>query len=117
MAKRIHEQNKEENILVMSRLAAESMSSLIATSSSPNRVRLHLKVRGCRWLGDTGAHGAFSSFNLENQERYRIDMGPPSPHIAENIPFFEAVLSMVREIYGRQPGDLMKDLYVNFGKL
>ena len=35
-----------------------------------------------------------------------------SPNIATSH-FSEAVFSMIREIYGRQPGDLMKDLNVN----
>ena len=35
------------------------------------------------------------------------------PSVATHIPFLDAVFSMVKEIYGRKPGDLMKDLNVN----
>ena len=41
---------------------------------------------------------------------YRSDMEPQCPHTSHCL---EAVFSIVRKIYGRQPGDPMKDLNVN----
>ena len=59
------------------------------------------------------AHGLSSSVEKESQKdteatwNQYLQMSPNTSH------FLEAVFSMVREIYGRQPGDPMKDLVVN----
>ena len=59
------------------------------------------------------AHGASSSIDKESQKdteatwKYYLQKTPHTSH------FLDAVFSMVREIYGRQPGDPMKDLDVN----
>ena len=59
------------------------------------------------------AHGASSSVHQECQknteatwDRY-LQISPDTSH------HMEAVLSVVRKIYGKQPGDLMEDLNVN----
>ena len=61
----------------------------------------------------TLAHGASSSDDRESQKdteatwKHYLQISPHTSHC------MEAVFSMVREIYGRQPGDPMKDLDVN----
>ena len=59
------------------------------------------------------AHGASSSVDKESQKDtettwdHYLRISPNTSH------YVEAVLSMVRKIYGRQPGDPVKDLNVN----
>ena len=59
------------------------------------------------------AHGASSSVDKESQKDteatwdHNLHISPSTSHC------MEAVFSMVRKIYGRQPGDPMKDLNVN----
>ena len=61
----------------------------------------------------TLAHGASSSVDQESQKNteatwdHFLQISPNTSH------YMEAVFSMVRKIYGRQPGDPMKDLGVN----
>ena len=47
---------------------------------------------------------------LTSQKGYRSDMRLLPSNTTENIQFLEAVFSTVRNIYGRQPVDLTKDL-------
>ena len=59
------------------------------------------------------AHGASSSVDKESQKETEAtwnDYLKISPHTSNYI---EAVISMVRKIYGRQPGDPMTYLNVN----
>ena len=59
------------------------------------------------------AHGASSSVDKEGQNETEATWKhylQISPHTSHNM---EAVFCMVREIYGRQPGDPMKKLDVN----
>ena len=59
------------------------------------------------------AHGASSSVHQESQKN-RDATWDHYLHISPNTSHYvEAVFSMVRKIYGRQPGDLMEDLNVN----
>ena len=59
------------------------------------------------------AHGASSSVDQESQKYteatwdHYLHMSPDTSH------YMEAVFSMVRKIYGTQPGDPMEDLNVN----
>ena len=59
------------------------------------------------------AHGASSSVDKESQKdteatwRHYLQVSPHTVHKTE------AVFSMIREIYGRKPGDPLKDLNVN----
>ena len=59
------------------------------------------------------AHGASSSVDKESQKyteatwRHYLQISPNTSH------YMEAVFSMIREIYGRKPGDPLKDLDVN----
>ena len=59
------------------------------------------------------AHGASSSVDKESQ----IDTEATWDHYlhisTDTSHYMEVVFSMVRKIYGKQPGDLMKDLNVN----
>ena len=46
--------------------------------------------------------------NTEATWDHYLHISPDTSH------FMEAVFSMIRKIYGKQPGDLMEDLNVNF---
>ena len=50
MAKRIQDEKEEESVVSKSRPAAMNPSSLLRQVLPPHRVRLHLKVWGCRQL-------------------------------------------------------------------
>ena len=63
--------------------------------------------------GQPLAHGASSSVDKESQKdteatwKHYLHISPDTSH------YMEAVFSTIREIYGRRPGDPMKDLDVN----
>ena len=65
-------------------------------------------------LGGTPlAHGASSSVDMESQNNTEATWDHDLQILPDTSPDMEAVFSMVRKIYGKQPGDLVEDLNVN----
>ena len=175
VAKRIQNQKEDERVVSKSQPAVMNISSLLRRALPPHRVRLHLKVRGCRLLRrnpTTGwkipthstqrrllkcdwrmhtlagwwekqrwdpshqeeedsedsdnpaaqnnkaweqplAHGASSSVDQESQKNTEATWDHYPHKSLDTSHNMEAVFSMFRKIYGRQPGDPVEDLNVN----
>ena len=82
-------------------------------TTKENKLRENSLPKTVKLRGQPLSHGASSSVDKESQKDteatwdHYLHKSPNTSH------FKEAVFSMVRKIYGKQPGDLMKDLNVN----
>ena len=63
--------------------------------------------------GNTIAHGANSSVDEESQNNTEATWNHDLQILPDTSLNMEAVFSMTRKIYGKQPGDLVEDLNVN----